>query len=323
MARADELRLMGKVAQLYYEKGINQTDISARLDLSQATISRLLKKAKDENIVRISLHMPTGFHSELEDVIEDIYGLKEVIVVDDDGESESLRNIGAAAAYYLETTLKQSEVIGISSWSSMLLAMVDAMYNRPRPSESSVVQILGGLGNPGAEKHAAHLTRRLAQIIGGKPYFLPAPGVVGSVESKEALFSDPFVKEAIQRFDKVTMALVGIGDIQPSRLLADSGNVFSPEELKSLEEQGAVGDVCLRFFDSEGTLIESPLNERVIGMDYEQLRKAKRCVGVAGGKRKQTAILGAINGGWINVLITNKTTAEWLVDQARKSAVKK
>lgn len=323
MARADELRLIGKVAQLYYEKGINQTDISARLDLSQSTISRLLKKAKDENIVRVSLNMPTGFHSQLEDEIEDIYGLKEVIVVDDNGDSESLRDIGAAAAYYLETTLKQGEVIGISSWSSMLLAMVDAMYNRPRPSESSVLQILGGLGNPSAEKHAAHLTRRLAQLIGGTPYFLPAPGVVGSVESKEALLSDPFVTEAIQRFEKVTMALVGIGDIQPSRLLADSGNVFSPEELKSLEEQGAVGDICLRFFDAEGNLIKSPLNDRVIGMDFEQLRTVKRSIGVAGGKRKQAAILGALKGGWINVLITNKTTAEWLVKQAKKSVGRK
>ena len=320
MARSDELRLMGKVARLYYEKGINQTDISARLDLSQSTISRLLKKAKDEQIVRISLNIPTGFYAQLEDQIEELYGLKEVVVVDHDGDGDVVRDIGTAAAYYLETTLKQAEVIGISSWSSTLLAMVDAMYNRPRPSDSSVVQILGGLGNPSAEKHAAHLTRRLAQLIGGTPYFLPAPGVVGSVESRDTLLADPFVAEAIRRFEKVTMALVGIGDIQPSRLLADSGNVFSPDELKLLEKQGAVGDICLRFFDANGELIKSPLTEHVIGMDFEQLKRVKRSIGVAGGKRKQAAILGALRGKWINVLITDRSTGEWLVRQAAKAA---
>jgi len=322
MARADELRLMVKVARLYYEKGKGQSEISTQLDLSQSTVSRLLKRAKDEQIVRITLNVQTGFHPELEEALETAYGLKEAIVVDGDDDSEVLRDIGAAAAYYLETTLKQGEVIGISSWSSTLLAMVEAMYSRPRPSEATVVQILGGLGNPAAEKHAAHLTRRLSQLVGGNPLFLPAPGVVGSVGSKAALLKDPFVREALDRFNQVTLALVGIGDIQPSRLLADSGNVFSPRELKSLQEKGAVGDVCLRFYDRDGALVTTPLNERVIGMDLDQLRRAKRSVGVAGGQRKRVAILGALKGRWINVLITDRSTAEWLVRQGDSAAAR-
>jgi DNA-binding transcriptional regulator LsrR (DeoR family) len=315
MARVDELRLIVKVARLYHEKGLGQADISAQLDLSQPTVSRLLKRAKDEQIVRTTLNVPTGFHPELEEAIEKVYRLKEAIVVDSEDDSQVLRDIGAAAAYYLDTTLKQDEFVGISSWSSTLLAMVEAMYPRARPSGARVIQILGGLGNPGAEKHAAHLTRRLAQLLGGTPYFLPAPGVVGSVGSKDALLNDPFVKEAMERFNQITLALVGIGDIQPSRLLADSGNVFSPDELHSLQVQGAVGDICLRFFDGEGSLTDTQLNQRVIGMDLDQLKRAERSVGVAGGKRKRTAILGALKGGWVNVLITDRSTAEWLVAQ--------
>jgi len=322
MARADELRLMVKVARLYYEKGQSQSDISAQLDLSQPTVSRLLKRAKDEQIVRISLSVPTGFHPELEEALETAYGLKEAIIVDSDDDSQVLRDIGAASAYYLETTLKQKEVIGISSWSSTLLAMVEAMYPRPRPSEATVLQILGGLGNPAAEKHAAHLTRRLAQLVGGNPVFLPAPGVVGSVASKSALLKDPFVSEALKRFAQVTLALVGIGDIQPSGLLADSGNVFSPRELKSLHKQGAVGDICLRFYDRNGALIPTPLNDRVIGMDLDQLRRVNRSVGVAGGQRKRVTILGALKGHWINVLITDRSTAEWLVGQGKTVAAR-
>jgi DNA-binding transcriptional regulator LsrR (DeoR family) len=313
---------MVKVARLYYEKGQSQSDISAHLDLSQPTVSRLLKRAKDEQLVRITLNVPTGFHPQLEEALETAYGLKEAVVVDGDDDSQVLRDIGAAAAYYLETTLKQREVVGISSWSSTLLAMVEAMYPRPRPSEATVIQILGGLGNPAAEKHAAHLTRKLAQLVGGTPFFLPAPGVVGSVASKEALLKDPFVRESLGRFNQVTLALVGIGDVQPSRLLADSGNVFSPRELKSLQEQGAVGDICLRFYDREGALIKTPLNERVIGMDLDQLRAVNRSVGVAGGQRKRVAIWGALKGRWINVLITDRSTADWLVRQGDSVAAR-
>lgn len=124
---------------------------------------------------------------------------------------------------------------------------------------------------------------------------------------------DPFVCETIDRFDSVTLALVGIGSIEPSELLASSGNIFSLQELDSLRAQGAVGDVCLRFFDAEGVPIESPLNDRVIGMELEQLRKVKRSVGIAGGQRKITAIRGAVRGGFVNVLITDLSTAQALV----------
>jgi DNA-binding transcriptional regulator LsrR (DeoR family) len=111
----------------------------------------------------------------------------------------------------------------------------------------------------------------------------------------------------------VTVALVGIGALEPSRLLAASGNVFAPRELEKLRRKGAVGDVCLRFFDSAGEPIRSELEERVIGVTLEQLRMVKRTIGIAGARRKYEAILGALRGRWVNVLITDRETAERLV----------
>jgi DNA-binding transcriptional regulator LsrR (DeoR family) len=121
------------------------------------------------------------------------------------------------------------------------------------------------------------------------------------------------VCETINRFDSVTLALVGIGSLEPSDLLASSGNVFSPQDLESLRNQGAVGDVCLRFYNAGGEPIHSPLNDCVIGMELDQLRKVKRSVGIAGGKRKLAAIRGALRGRFINVLITDLLTAQALV----------
>lgn len=315
MARVDELRLMTKVARLYYEKKLYQSEIAEQLDLSQATISRLLKRAEQEQIVRVLVNAPYGTYPELEEELQRNYHMKEVIIVDceQDDDDQILRDIGSAAAYYVETTLKRNEVVGISSYSATLLAMLSAMRPLPRPIGAQVVQILGGVGNPEAEKHASHLTTRLAALLQGGAKFLPAPGIVGSAEARDVLLNDPFVRETLALFERVTLALVGIGALEPSHLLASSGNIFAPDELAVLREKNAVGDICLRFFEADGTPVQSPLNERVISMQLSQLRQVKRAVGIAGGRRKYTAIAGAIRGGWINVLITDHFTAERLV----------
>ena len=322
MARIDELRLMTKVARLYYVDHLRQTEIAEQLDISQATISRLLKRAQDEQIVRINLSSPTGIYSDLERQLEAIYGLKEAIVVESiPNEKQIMRDLGAAAAFYLSTTIKPNEVIGISSWSGTLLATVDAMVPFTKPIGAQVVQILGGVGNPAAEGHAVHIVRRLAMLVQGQAVLLPAPGVVANLETRQLYMQDLFVSEAIERFSSVTLALVGIGSVEPSDLLASSGNIFSPEELATLSSQGAVGDVCMRFFDGQGDPLQSPLNERVIGIELKQLRRVKRSVGIAGGQRKFAAIQAAIRGRYINVLITDLLTAQALVATQPEAAV--
>jgi DNA-binding transcriptional regulator LsrR (DeoR family) len=315
MAPVEELRLMAKVARMYYEMGLTQPEIAERLDLSQATISRLLKRAEKEKIVRITVSQPLGVYGHLEEELKAIYGLKEAIVADaeSDQNEDILHAIGAAAAYYLETTLKQNEIIGISSWSTTLLAVVKAMHSCPRASNARVVQAQGGIGNPTAEIHAANLTRRLAELVQGKAVFLPAPGVVDSTALREMFLRDPYVSEAIQLLDQVTLALVGIGTIEPSPLLASSGNVFSAQERADLNGLGAVGDVCLRFFNQNGEPLTTPLDDRVIGINFEQLRRVKRVVGVAGGERKVRPIHAALLGKWVNVLVIDHYTAEKLL----------
>jgi DNA-binding transcriptional regulator LsrR (DeoR family) len=316
MAHIHELRLMARVARLYHEQGQSQRAIAEQLELSQPTISRLLKRAEAERIVRVVVTDPSGTHPGLENELQSKYGLREAFVIETAFEEEALhRDLGAAAAYYLETTLKRGDVVGLSSWSSALLAMVDFMRAPPQPTGSNVVQILGGVGSPEAEVHATHLTQRLAKIVGGEARLLPAPGVVGSQAARSVLFDDSFVRDAIERLEQVTVALVGIGAVEPSRLLAASGNIFSSQELDALRRVGAVGDVCLRFFDVWGKPVQSELNKRVIGMTLEQLQRVKRTIGIAGAQRKYEAILGALRGRWVNILITDRVTAERLVTE--------
>lgn len=317
MARIDELRLMTKVARLYHVDNLRQTEIADQLDISQATVSRLLKRALDEGVVRINLSAPGGIHADLESQLETIYGLKEAMVVESlPNDKQIMRDLGSAAAYYLNTTLKPNEVIGISSWSATLLATVEAMMPIARPIGAQVIQILGGVGNPTAESNAVYIVNRLAALVQGQPILLPVPAVVSSAETRHLYLQDPSVCETIGRFASVTLALVGIGSVEPSDLLASSGNVFSAQEHEALAAQGAVGDVCLRYFDADGQPVQTPLNERVIGMELDQLRRVRRTVGIAGGERKLAAIRGALRGRLINVLITDLATAQALAGPA-------
>jgi DNA-binding transcriptional regulator LsrR (DeoR family) len=318
MGQIDELRLMARIARMYYERDMSQSTIAEQLGLSQATVSRLFKRARQEGVIRISVSVPQGVYSELEEQLIDRYQLRDAIVVDSirsDDDKVIMRELGAAASYYVESVVKQNDVIGLSSWSSTLLAVVDALHPVPRKAEIRVLQILGGVGNPSAETHANRLTARFADLVGGTAVFLPAPGVVGSEAARQVLLDDVYVRQALELFGQVTLALVGIGAVQPSSLLAASGNIFSEEELNLLKSNNAVGDILLHFFDNDGNPVKTVLEDRVVSMSLEQLRKVDRAIAVAGGRRKFEAIRGALRGRWINILITDRFTAEGLVKE--------
>lgn len=322
MTALGRLRLLTKVARLYHEQGLVQSQIAARLSLSQAMVSRLLAAAQAEGIVRTTVMTPLGVFPELEDELERRYSLKQAVVADCpvDDRDHVLREIGSAAATYLDTTLGGDEIVGISSWSETLLRTVGAMQPLRRGVESHVVQILGGIGNPAAEAHAIRLTVQLASLLKAQPHFLPAPGVTASPEATAAHLADPLLQETAAYFDRLTVALVGIGALHPSRLLGESGNVFAEDEIGELERLGAVGDICLRFFDRAGVPVIGPFNERVVGMSPEQIRRVPRSIGVAGTLEKLEAIRGALEGRLINVLITDRFTAERLLESTPEQA---
>jgi DNA-binding transcriptional regulator LsrR (DeoR family) len=312
------IRLLTKISRMYHERGLRQPEIAERLHMSQASVSRLLKKATEVGIIRTVVVTPDGVYADLEERVEQAFNLADVVVVDTDSDNSDaavIRALGAAAAVYLEDTLTGGDRIGISSWSSTLLAMVDAMQPRQRQVADEVVQVLGGLGAVGAQATATRLTGRLAQITGARAVYVPAPGLVSSPATRQALASDPAIATVEDAWEQLSLLLAGIGSLEPSFLLRQSGNAIAAEDSEVLRQEGAVGDVCLRFFDSAGGHI-STLDDRVIGIGVETMRRIPRRIGVAGGPAKYAAIRAAIRGGWINVLITDQHTAQRLAEES-------
>lgn len=315
-----DLRLMSKVSKLYYHRELTQQDISEKLHISRPKVSRLLQQARDEGIVQFIVHTPLGMYTDLEEQLEVKYGLKEAIVVeviDPHSQDAVSREVGSAAASYFHRTLSDGDVIGIS-WGSTLNAMVNAL----QPQDSTgvqVVQMIGGVDLPEVEVHATSLCRRVSQFINSRLALLHAPGIVDNQEVKRALLSDSHMQHVFDLFNQINVAYVGIGAPIEDALLMRHGTIMNQEDLKYLLSLGAVGDIALRFFDQDGLPLQSELDDRVIGITLEQLKRINHVVGVAGGEQKRAAIHGALLGGLVHVLITDQLTALSLLNEKTKS----
>lgn len=316
----EHLRLATKVARLYYQRGMRQPEIAARLHLSQARVSRLLRSAQQIGIVRVSIVSPPGLHGDLEDELERRYGLLDAHIADvaeTDGEDRFAEELGRFAAEYLQATLFNLGVVAFLSWSRPLMAMVRWLEPTARPAASHIVEMLGSLQDPAVQLHVSQATQRLAEITGAEPVFLPTPGVVASSEIREVMLSqNPFATRALEMHEQAEVAFVGVGTVPLSELLRRRMVLLSPEEVDELKRNGAVGNINLHFYDIDGHIVPSPLDGRVIGMRLEQLARVPRSTAVAGGPAKHEAIRGALMGGWVRALITDLSTAEALLNMA-------
>lgn len=309
-----ELRLLSKVSRLYYEQGLTEQVIADKLNLSRSKVSRLLKQARAQGIVRISVFSPPNVYADLEDQLERKFGLREAVVVEvTEPESREIvaREIGGAAAFYFQQTLSEGSTVGVC-WGNTLRAMVASLQPQ-KTANTQIVQIIGGLGPPTAESHAVDLCRRMASVLYCGLTLLPAPGITENRQTKEAILADSHVQAALQLIPQLNVAYVGIGVPTPDSLYMRDGTIVRPEEVAELRSQGAVGDIALRFFDAGGRPVRSDLDERVIGIGLDQLKQIPRVVGVAGGPGKEDAIRGAVLGGYINVLVTDQVTAASLL----------
>ncbi|MCT4709321.1 sugar-binding transcriptional regulator [Enterobacteriaceae bacterium H11S18] len=316
MAKQDEQRLLVKIATLYYLEGRKQSDIAELLSLSQSFVSRAITRCQKEGVVKISVVQPSNIFLNLEKGIEERYGLKQAVIVDveeDASDAAIKRAIGSAAAHYLETRLRPKDLIGISSWSSTIRAMVDAVHTQNLKA-SGIIQLLGGVG-PNGNVQATILTQTLAQHLNCEAWLLPSQSIEGSMEEKNRLVASKDVADVIARFDEVDIAIVGIGSLEPSQLLKTSDNYYHDEMLKMLAERNAVGDICLHYYDKQGNAVLRNEEDPVIGMELEKVKKCPNVVALAGGAEKVAAIKGALTGGYIDVLITDYPSARLLLKE--------
>ena len=304
--------LIYKISKDYYQKGETQQGIADRYGISRIMVSRLLSKALREKMVEIKVHPPDDPFAKLEGELEAKYNLKEVII---GSSSQSylkiLDELGHAGTNYLLRSLKGNELIGVS-WGHTLLALVNALPKSNFP-KIKIIQMIGGLGYPEDELSGNELVRRMANTFNSVPKLLNSPGIVAHKDICNALKNDLQIASTLGLAREADFSLVGIGYFSENTSLQMPNGILTKKDINELKKKGAVGDISLRFFNNEGELIDDEIHDRVVGICSDELKKIPRVVGIAGGEHKHATIKAALKGKLINVLITDKNTANSLM----------
>jgi len=312
-SHSGDKKLIYKIAKAYYLDNLTQQDIGHRFGLSRVKVSRLLQQARDDGVVKIAVIPPPGTFGDLERQLETKYGLHEVVVVSPAryDRANIVRELGQAASDCLMRSLQGHETVGMS-WGTTLRAVVDALPSRNWP-QLTVVQTAGGLGRPEAEVYGSDLVRRAAQALGGRWRVITAPGIVASQLARDALLADTHIAETLAMAAAADVALVGVGAITAESVVLQASTLLTEQQIAEIKRRGMVGDIGLRFYDAEGRPIEHEVNQRIIALDLDQLRRIPRVIGVAGGPDKVESIRAALRGSLINVLVTDDRTATRLL----------
>lgn len=320
MSRRDELAQMLQAARLYYEDNRTQAQIARALKTSRPTVSRLLQQARQEGIVQIKIVDPNSTHSALEEQLLAAFPLVEAIVVSVESEAVDVtrHRIGQAAARYLERTLQNGDRVGIG-WGRTLSEVVNALEPR-RPVRIQVIPLIGGLGQIAPAFQVHELARTMAEAFGATWQNFYVPALVESDRIAASLLRSADVRQVAAQWQSLDVAVVGIGNVD---LETDLQMLFvdylTPETQARLRQACAVGDICVRFFDAQGKPCANVIRG-VVGIELKQLKRARRRIGVAGGAAKAEALLGALRGRYINVLITDESAARRVLELHQESA---
>jgi len=319
MSLHKELQVVLQAARLYYEDGLTQQQVADELEVSRPQVSRLLARARAEGVVRITIVDPFATFEEVEARLVETFGLRQAVVTaGEEMSGEPLRRrIGLAAAEYLRRILNDGLKVGIG-WGHTLHAVVEALSAESRAT-IQVFPLIGSMGQVPASFQVNDLARGLAEAFGGTWQALYTPAFVGDPQARDALLCHPDVKMVMEAWDSLDMALVGIGYFasqhQSSMFFAE---YIDEALLRALEERKVVGDLCGRFFDIRGE--QYILESGVIGIPLERLRGLDHVVGIAGGEEKVIAILSALRGGYLNVLVTDTVTARKVLEKHESEA---
>jgi len=299
-----------KVSRMYYLSDISKTEIGKRLGISRFRVSRLLEQARQEEIVRIEVIEPVTSFADLEEQLEERFDLHHAVVVNmtDQSSQGSMRAIGVAAAERMTNLLNDGDVLGIT-WGATVNEVVKALPSKI-DMDLQVVQTVGGLNQMAISVNAMDLARRVAAIYDARCYALHAPVMVNNMTAREVLLQDNGIRETVDMFEKVTVALSGIGAFS-SRVVSNllMTGYFSEDDLTRLKDRKVVGDIYAHFFNIHGQCCDPEIEKRIIGMSIDQLKAVRYSIGVAAGVHKSLAILGALRGKLINILITDYATA--------------
>ena len=305
-------KTLTKIAYYYYKQELTQNEIAQRLHMSRQRVNRLIKKSREMGIVEINIKGYEEYLINMESDIEKKFGLKRVMVAQQQDNEDLYQALGRTAAELVSDILEDNLSIGIA-WGKTIFNTVNAFPSlKGKFKNVKALQLVGSLNNMGEEKLSNDITKAFSEKIDAQPYYMFAPTFVSSSETKNTLMQEESLKRLFKSFRYLDIIIASIGMLASSTSTFDR-QYLNPRDFTELKEKGAVGNICLNYFDRDGNAIDSDFNSRVMSIDLGTIKKCKNVVCVAGGERKYEAILAALKGKMVDTLVIDRETADFLL----------
>lgn len=303
----DRMNLLADIAEMYFIQGKNQADIAEVVGVTRSNISRMLTEARKEGIIDFTINRPLKEDTSFAQLIINRFDLLNARIVHVDHKSTLLNKLGQVASEELVQHLKPDCIVG-TSWGTAISATVENLHLENPIQNLRVTQLVGALGARIKEYDGHAIVRRLEDKLDAEGIYINAPFLVEDTRTAKSLMQNKSIKESLSISSQADLALCGIGssDLQSSSyFLAD---YVSYDEMIAIQNAGAIGDVCGRFFTIEGKNTAIEFQDRMIGISLTNLKNIPIRIGVAGGPKKVQPIIGALKSRLINILISDTAT---------------
>jgi DNA-binding transcriptional regulator LsrR (DeoR family) len=317
---ADRLDQAARIAWLYYVAGKTQQQIAATLHISRQTAQRLLGVAIERNLVNVRLSHRISSCAALEEALRERYALQlcEVVPFDDD-DTESLQSkIAITGSRVMEHFLSlERPIIGALGTGQTLKSVISRLPVLRRP-QHRFVNLVGTFARDGSS-NLYDVALSMADKTGSRYYLLPAPLLVSSVEERVRWCDHELYKTVARIAAKADVTFIGIGHIAPGCPLERDGHI-SRQEVRQLQQAGAVGETSGWALDAFGELIDLPAYHDKLTSILPQRHSKSPVIAFAGGRHKSEAVRAALQGKLINGLVTDESCARAITESEGSAA---
>ncbi|MCW5706902.1 sugar-binding domain-containing protein [Shinella sp.] len=308
--------LLAQVAYWYYVDGDGLGQIAKRIGRSVSMVSRMLSEAREQELVDIRINFPLNTASTLERKIEQVFQIRQAHVfaeLDAKAGIESLARFGQLGADATHGHFESAQTVAVS-WGSQVHAIVKSLRPVSSSTGGEVIQTSGAIGATSPEHDGARICQKLADKLGFQATFLHSPLVVDTKLIADALRSSPTIENVLQRARKADVVLASVGSPFGTNPALVRLGYLKPDDVESMRAAGSVGDIMGYAMDPEGRILDIGLNDRLVSLHPKDLFQISTVIVAAIGRDKVPAIRAALRAGYVNILVTDKITAEGLLE---------
>lgn len=305
-----------RVAKMHYEGNLSQQDIAALEEISPATVSRLIKKAGELGFIKIIVDQPIFSTVEIETELKDRFGLKKVTVIPDliNNEKALERDINRALIEDLNKLIQDGDTIGLAWGNTVTSLAEEARSFKPFDKKDiNVVQLYGGISPLLNDSGSTDSIQSIARLLNGDAYQICAPAYVDNKDTAELFRSESQISSILEMGKGCDIAIFSSAPVDKTGFIFTLGSL-KEDDIRSLDENRAIGDICIHFLNEKGEIADQQLDERVIGLSLEEIKQIPEKILIAYGEHRAEIVRALLEKGFVNRFYTDEKLAKRILE---------